>query len=78
MGHPCRSRPESLKSIAWLSWQDLSNRKVARLGKPGLVMILDPFGEVLAESHALEDDVVVGLLTPERIANASGQRYLKA
>lgn len=46
--------------------------------KPGLAMILDPFGEVLAESHALEDDVVVGLLTPERLADASGQRYLKA
>ena len=30
-------------------------------------MILDPFGEVLAESRALADDVVVGLLTPEKI-----------
>lgn len=46
--------------------------------KPGLAMILDPFGEVLVESHALEDDVVVGLLTPDKIADASGQRYLKA
>lgn len=46
--------------------------------KPGLAMILDPFGEVLVESHALEDDVVVGLLTPEKIAQSSGQRYLKA
>jgi predicted amidohydrolase len=46
--------------------------------KPGLAMILDPFGEVLVESQALEDDVVVGLLTPEKIADASGQRYLKA
>jgi predicted amidohydrolase len=46
--------------------------------KPGLAMILDPFGEVLVESHALDDDVVVGLLTPERIAQSSGQRYLKA
>jgi len=46
--------------------------------KPGLAMILDPFGEVLVESHALEDDVVVGLLTPEKIGQSSGQRYLKA
>lgn len=46
--------------------------------KPGLAMILDPFGEVLVESHALEDDVVVGLLTPEKIADSSGRRYLKA
>jgi predicted amidohydrolase len=46
--------------------------------KPGLAMILDPFGEVLVESHALEDDVVVGLLTADKIAISSGQRYLKA
>ena len=46
--------------------------------KPGLAMILDPFGEVLVESHALEDDVVVGLLTPDKIEASSGERYLKA
>ena len=46
--------------------------------KPGLAMILDPFGEVLVESHALEDDVVVGLLTADKLAKSSGQRYLKA
>jgi predicted amidohydrolase len=46
--------------------------------KPGLATIFDPYGEVLVESHALEDDVVVGLLTPEKIQLSSGQRYLKA
>lgn len=46
--------------------------------KPGLAMILDPFGEVLVESSALEDDVVVGLLTAEKIEQSSGQRYVKA
>lgn len=46
--------------------------------KPGLAMILDPFGEVLVECAALEDDVVVGLLTPEKIDQSSGQRYLQA
>lgn len=46
--------------------------------KPGLAMILDPHGEVLAESHALEDDVAVGLLTPELLENASGRRYVRA
>jgi hypothetical protein len=46
--------------------------------KPGLAMILDPFGEVLAESSALEDDVVIGLLTGDKIQQSSGQRYLKA
>lgn len=46
--------------------------------KPGLAMILDPYGEVLVESHALGDDVVVGTLTPEKREHASGQRYIKA
>ena len=46
--------------------------------KPGLAMILDPFGEVLVESHALEDDVVVGLLTADKLLDASGRRYINA
>jgi predicted amidohydrolase len=46
--------------------------------KPGLTMILDPFGEVIVESHALDDDVVVGLLTADAHAQAPGRRYLRA
>lgn len=46
--------------------------------KPGLAMILDPFGEILVESRALGDDVVVGLLTPEKLELSSGRRYLRA
>ena len=46
--------------------------------KPGLAMILDPFGEVLVESHALSDDVVVAQLTAEKLDQSSGRRYLKA
>ncbi len=45
--------------------------------KPGLAMILDPFGEMLAESRALGDDVVVALLTAEKLAQSSGRRYLR-
>jgi hypothetical protein len=41
-------------------------------------MILDPSGEVLAESQALGDDVVVALLTPETLEPSSGRRYLRA
>ena len=44
--------------------------------KPGLAMILDAHGEVLVESHALDDDVVVGLLDPSTLAQASGRRGL--
>ena len=43
--------------------------------KPGGAMILDPFGEILVESHALDDDVVVGLLTDDKIDVSSGKRY---
>jgi predicted amidohydrolase len=46
--------------------------------KPGLAMIFDPFGEVLVESRALGDDVVVGLLTGDKVLNSSGRRYLRA
>lgn len=46
--------------------------------KPGLAMIIDPFGEVVAESHALEDDVVVATLTSKKLEQASGVRYRKA
>jgi predicted amidohydrolase len=46
--------------------------------KPGLAMILDPDGEILAESSALGDDVVVATLALDRYAAASGRRYLRA
>ena len=44
----------------------------------GNAMILDPFGEIIAESNALGDDVVVGLCTIDKLKAASGQRYLRA
>jgi predicted amidohydrolase len=46
--------------------------------KPGLAMVLDPFGEVQAESRALGDDVVVTELKAEKLARAPGRRYLRA
>lgn len=44
----------------------------------GNSMILDPFGEVVAECHELGDDIAVGLCTAEKISISSGQRYLRA
>jgi predicted amidohydrolase len=46
--------------------------------KNGNAMIIDPFGEIIAESHALGDDVVVALCTGEKYEQASGRRYIKA
>jgi predicted amidohydrolase len=44
----------------------------------GNAMVLDPYGEIIAESNALGDDVVVGLCTAEKIPGSSGRRYIKA
>jgi len=46
--------------------------------KPGLAMVLDPFGEVQAESRSLEDDVVVTELKADKLERAPGRRYLRA
>ncbi|MBI4584847.1 MAG: nitrilase [Planctomycetes bacterium] len=46
--------------------------------KNGNAMIIDPYGEILVESRKLDDDVVVGLCTPEKIERSSGRRYLRA
>lgn len=44
----------------------------------GNAMILDPFGEVIAECTRLGDDVCVGLCTADKIPLSSGRRYLRA
>jgi len=46
--------------------------------KTGSAMIIDPMGEIVVESHALGDDVVVGLCTQEKIDLSGGRRYIKA
>jgi predicted amidohydrolase len=46
--------------------------------KNGCSMILDPFGDVLAECRNLGDDVVTTTLTPEKLTLAGGYRYCKA
>jgi len=46
--------------------------------KPGLSMVLDPYGEVLAECTALDDDVITAFCTGDKYEHASGRRYLRA
>jgi predicted amidohydrolase len=46
--------------------------------KNGCSMILDPFGDILAECRKLEDEVITATLTPEKLQLAGGYRYLKA
>ena len=44
----------------------------------GNAMILDPFGEIITECHALDDEVCVALCPAEKVDQSSGRRYLRA
>ena len=46
--------------------------------KPGGSMVLDPFGEVVAECRKLGDEVVVATLDPAKLDVAPGQSYIRA
>jgi predicted amidohydrolase len=46
--------------------------------KNGCSMIIDPFGDILAECRKLDDDVVIATLTPEKLKQAGGYRYKQA
>jgi predicted amidohydrolase len=46
--------------------------------KNGCSMILDPFGDVIAECRTLGDDIVSATLTPDKLQLAGGYRYLQA
>ena len=46
--------------------------------KNGCSMIIDPFGDVIAECKNLGDDVVTATLEKEKLINAGGYRYKKA
>jgi hypothetical protein len=46
--------------------------------KNGCSMIIDPFGDILAECRTLGDDIVTSTLTAEKLSQAGGYRYLKA
>lgn len=46
--------------------------------KNGCSMVIDPFGDVIAECQALGDDVVTAECTPEKLTAAGGFRYREA
>lgn len=46
--------------------------------KNGCSMILDPFGDVLAECRSFEDSFVTATITSEKLLHAGGNRYIKA
>ena len=46
--------------------------------KNGCSMIIDPFGDVIAECRALDDDIALAVCTPEKLQQAGGYRYRQA
>jgi predicted amidohydrolase len=46
--------------------------------KNGCSMILDPFGDIIAECRTLGDDFVSATLTPEKLTQSGGHRYIMA
>lgn len=46
--------------------------------KNGCSMIIDPFGDILAECRSFEDGFVTALLTPEKLIDSGGHRYIEA
>jgi predicted amidohydrolase len=46
--------------------------------KNGCSMILDPYGDIVAECRNLGDEVQLALFTPEKLTLAGGNRYKKA
>jgi predicted amidohydrolase len=46
--------------------------------KNGCSMIIDPFGDIIAECRNLGDDFVTAALTPEKLKQSGGSRYINA
>nr|WP_295921411.1 nitrilase family protein [uncultured Dyadobacter sp.] len=46
--------------------------------KNGCSMILDPYGDIIAECRALDNDIAIATITPEKLQRAGGYRYLQA
>ncbi len=46
--------------------------------KNGCSMIIDPFGDILAECRTLGDDLVTAALEPGKLIQAGGSRYINA
>jgi hypothetical protein len=46
--------------------------------KNGCSMIIDPYGDIIAECRTLGDDYVSATLIPEKLSQSGGNRYMKA
>lgn len=46
--------------------------------KNGCSMIIDPFGEIIAECRKLDNDLITATISPKKLTDAGGYRYKKA
>lgn len=46
--------------------------------KHGCSMILEPFGDIIAECRKLNEDIVIAICTREKLTQAGGWRYRQA
>jgi predicted amidohydrolase len=46
--------------------------------KNGCSMIIDPFGDIIAECRSFDNEIAIALLTPDKLTDAGGHRYIKA
>jgi predicted amidohydrolase len=46
--------------------------------KNGCSMILDPFGDVIAECRSFDNEIAIATLTAQKLTDAGGHRYIKA
>src|SRR5579871_3143529 len=46
--------------------------------KNGCSMILDPFGDIIAECRSFDNEIVVATITSDKLTDAGGYRYIKA
>ena len=46
--------------------------------KNGCSMIIDPFGDIMAECRSFDNEIVTVLITPEKLTQAGGYRYINA
>jgi predicted amidohydrolase len=46
--------------------------------KNGCSMIVDPFGDILAECRSFDDSFVTATFTPEKLIQSGGHRYIQA
>ncbi|MDB5025106.1 MAG: nitrilase [Mucilaginibacter sp.] len=46
--------------------------------KNGCSMIIDPFGDIIAECRSFDNEIAIAVLTAQKITDAGGSRYIKA